>query len=733
MADDAKLIAVVEANTKQFENAIKRLEGVTKNSTDRMTASVKKLDASFTGLAGAAGRFGTALSKIGISVASLGSVTLLINKAREAITALDGIGDAATKAGVAGKTLQVLRYALEQSEGSAEGADEALQKLNKTIGEASIKTKGEAAKAFKQLGIDIRDASGALRSTDDILADAMNRLARVADASQRAAAASRIFGKSAGPEMAALAAQGTQALTKYTDELMDRGLFSDEALRRADLLDKKLKGLTQTWDVLWKSILVGESIDLKVHLVFPGPSELTKLTDEYNRLMSSIGPTTKGLGGTVLETTEQHAISEQAQAVKDRIDAILLARELAFEAGRARSRGFGTGVPITIPEDIGGGGGGGGGSDQTEKAFAAALQNAGDFAFSVKQAPARYQRGIFEAATAQGIPPNLLASILHAESGFAPDVISGKRRSSAGAIGIAQFMPATAAGLGVNPTDPSSSIVGAARYLRQLIDMFNGDVASAVAAYNAGPGRVKSFLAGKSGLPAETQAYVPKVMDATTFSGQSQAAADAAKELADNYEEINRNAYEAGLATIDIKDSLNAANAAFKRDLVGGFVRDLEHGVKPAEALANALQKISDRLLDMALNAIFPDVGGGIIGAITGLAGGGVMTGRGPMPLRKYAGGGVAHSPQMAVFGEGHGAEAFVPLPDGRRIPVNIRVPGMGGLGGGRGGQAVAVHNRVTVDPSPLFITTTHAVARQGGRDAVVEASDGARRRAGGR
>jgi hypothetical protein len=53
-----------------------------------------------------------------------------------------------------------------------------------------------------------------------------------------------------------------------------------------------------------------------------------------------------------------------------------------------------------------------------------------------------------------------------------------------------------------------------------------------------------------------------------------------------------------------------------------------------------------------------------------GFAAGGVMTGRGPMPLRTYAGGGVANSPQVAVFGEGSTPEAYVPLPDGRRIPV---------------------------------------------------------------
>ena len=60
-------------------------------------------------------------------------------------------------------------------------------------------------------------------------------------------------------------------------------------------------------------------------------------------------------------------------------------------------------------------------------------------------------------------------------------------------------------------------------------------------------------------------------------------------------------------------------------------------------------------------------------------AAGGVMTSRGPVPLRRYAAGGVASSPQLAMFGEGSGPEAYVPLPDGRSIPVNVKGAGGGG------------------------------------------------------
>lgn len=111
-----------------------------------------------------------------------------------------------------------------------------------------------------------------------------------------------------------------------------------------------------------------------------------------------------------------------------------------------------------------------------------------------------------QAGAAHGIDPALLAAVARIESGFNPGATS-----PAGAIGLMQFMPGTAAGLGVDPRDPASAVDGAARYLRQGLDRF-GTVELALAAYNAGPGAVQRH----GGIPPypETQAYVRKVLDA---------------------------------------------------------------------------------------------------------------------------------------------------------------------------------------------------------------------------
>jgi soluble lytic murein transglycosylase-like protein len=117
-----------------------------------------------------------------------------------------------------------------------------------------------------------------------------------------------------------------------------------------------------------------------------------------------------------------------------------------------------------------------------------------------------YAAEIEAAAAKHGIDPALLKALIKQESGFDPGA-----GSPAGAQGLTQLMPGTAASLGVtNPLDPAQSIEGGAKYLRQQLDTFGGDVEKALAAYNAGPGAVQRY----GGIPpyAETQNYVRKVM-----------------------------------------------------------------------------------------------------------------------------------------------------------------------------------------------------------------------------
>ena len=129
-----------------------------------------------------------------------------------------------------------------------------------------------------------------------------------------------------------------------------------------------------------------------------------------------------------------------------------------------------------------------------------------------------YDSLVQAAAQRNGIDPALLHGLIQQESGFDPSATSG-----AGAQGLCQLMPGTAASLGVgNPLDPAQSIEGGARYLKQQLDAFGGDPQLALAAYNAGPGAVHRY----GGVPpyAETQAYVQKVLGYANAYRSSQSA-----------------------------------------------------------------------------------------------------------------------------------------------------------------------------------------------------------------
>lgn len=115
-----------------------------------------------------------------------------------------------------------------------------------------------------------------------------------------------------------------------------------------------------------------------------------------------------------------------------------------------------------------------------------------------------------DAARVHALPPEFLAAMLLQESAYDPQAVS-----SAGAIGLAQFMPETAAGMGVDPYDPFASIDGAAALLGSYTDAYANRYAdpysTALAAYNAGPLAVAQYR----GVPpyAETQEYVALIFD----------------------------------------------------------------------------------------------------------------------------------------------------------------------------------------------------------------------------
>lgn len=124
---------------------------------------------------------------------------------------------------------------------------------------------------------------------------------------------------------------------------------------------------------------------------------------------------------------------------------------------------------------------------------------------SAAAVPPAYRAKVAELAARFDLSPALIEALVWQESRWQPGAVS-----PVGARGLAQLMPGTARELGVDPNDPFANLEGGARYLRAQLDRFGGDVEKALAAYNAGPGRVIK----SGGVPRirETQGYVAAIM-----------------------------------------------------------------------------------------------------------------------------------------------------------------------------------------------------------------------------
>lgn len=139
----------------------------------------------------------------------------------------------------------------------------------------------------------------------------------------------------------------------------------------------------------------------------------------------------------------------------------------------------------------------------TAQANSTAEKNSGTEKFSTRE---EIKGLISRVSKKHGVDEKLVNALVKQESGFNPSA-----KSRVGAMGLMQLMPATAKGLGVtNPMDPEQNVEGGVKYLKSMLNKYNGNIILALAAYNAGPGAVDKY----DGVPPykETQNYVRSIL-----------------------------------------------------------------------------------------------------------------------------------------------------------------------------------------------------------------------------
>lgn len=184
----------------------------------------------------------------------------LIRFGTEAVRQLDNIAKSAQTAGVAGETLQELRFAMGELAGVAEReVDLSLQRFNRRLGLA-IEGGGAAKDTFRELGIAMTDQAGRARDTEAVLDESFRALANIEDASIRAAKASEIFGEEAGPKLAGALSKGIGALEQTRKETV--GLIGEGQLKDAELLNDAFGRMASTIGNTLRASIVGATADM---------------------------------------------------------------------------------------------------------------------------------------------------------------------------------------------------------------------------------------------------------------------------------------------------------------------------------------------------------------------------------------------------------------------------------------------------------------------------------------
>jgi hypothetical protein len=673
----------------QGENNIRRLG----NSMQGLQGQVKNAQLSFNNLKGAVAGFGAAIAGSAI----VGGLTAIV---KQSIDAGDSLNRLQMITGISAKSLTGIANEAELADVSMESLGKGLTKLNVSIAKAA-NGNADLAQKFKDLGINVRDANGNVKPTDQVLKQLANRFADMPDGAQKAAAAVALFGKS-GADLIPLLNDGAAAMEKFTYKV------SDDFAARSDLFNDSVT----TLGIKTKGFGL-ELTDALLPALQSVLNEFSNLFDTKNDWSSLFKIITGGFRvvATVIFATIK-LVDYWVKTIVYSFDAISKAMSGDFAgAGQALSKGFGASL------------------EQAKKDFAAiqrmwtdapspgtGLRTGGqEFNPTDLAAQRENQRAANEQARAAEREQRILEKRNELQDRGRQLLDDLKRSQEDVNSEIKKIGASEVQQIYLDWDDAIDKAKRNQEDMTQKLKDFIKEVKKAGGTVDLGwlknatntvdaitRGRMTAADQSRDKRLTDKAANDNSFMDQLRISSGT-LSSDAARQLriAERLAQIQKDMPELYAKQGDEIRKLVTASEGLteaqqrNKDIVEGIAGSIGGALKFSldllvngtkdwanslrEIAGNLLKSIADQLLQIMV--IQPIVKA--IGSIT-FAGGGIMTSQGEMPLRKYAGGGIANSPQLAMFGEGSMNEAYVPLPDGRRIPVAMK--------GGGGGDNITVN-----------------------------------------
>lgn len=612
-------------------------------------------------MASAFGAFGLTLGAAGIAVF-----------AKSNIDAADALNDLSDRVGVSVKDLASLQMAATLADTSLESIGSGISRLSRTMGDAERGNRNMQM-LLTELGVTARDPKEAFFQ----LADAVKRME---DPSQRASVLNQVLGKSY-QELLPLLQQGGDALREsaaksetFADAI---ARLAPEAGRLNDELDAMKQGIA--------------GFSAQILAVTTGPmaewvASTNKLIERHGVLLGLLASVAAAAAPGV--TASQLAGSSSVQAFRDQLAEAR--KELATIESAQRSGTFGL-IQLMLY----------GSEDEMRRKGDYLRSNIKTLEASIQQFEERRRTGKAPSAIptidipglsvgSKGSTSDPLASLLAGTDigrlkEFDKQVALLNQRYESGRVGIELYNQAMTklveTTFATNFTEHNKQMAEQAEtqgavdeHLQATTEVLHEQNRAWVEAGRTIEEEYKPPLQKLE----ERLAYLDELFRRGVISAEAyhRAYADAFENVGNATKQLEQMDSFAKKAAENIQDAFaDFLFDPFDKGLKGmlqGFGQMIQRMIADAVAADLARQLFGDLAKGGTGSGLFGDLLSGI-GKMFNFANGGIMTSAGPLALNAYAGGGIANSPQLALFGEGSRPEAFVPLPDGRRIPVALQ------------------------------------------------------------